>query len=181
MIPSIRDLDLSINSHFKKTVKFHPNAKYLVTGSSDRTSRLWDVQKGTCVRVFTGHTGSIKTVAVSPNGRLMASAGEDKSIMLWDLGSGKRIKKFTGHTGFIYSLNFSADNGVLVSGGADSTVRVWDVNTDATTASATYMDTDMPEPKKLRLEDDRKRKGVHERYAYISIKAFKLLNLFFLI
>lgn len=111
----------------------------------------------------------------------MASAGEDKSIMLWDLGSGKRIKKFTGHTGFIYSLNFSADNGVLVSGGADSTVRVWDVNTDATTASATYMDTDMPEPKKLRLEDDRKRKGVHERYAYISIKAFKLLNLFFLI
>lgn len=151
------------------TVKFHPNAKYLVTGSSDRTSRLWDVQKGACVRVFTGHTGSIKTVAVSPNGHLMASAGEDKSIMLWDLGSGKRIKKFTGHTGFVYSLNFSADNGVLVSGGADNTVRVWDVNTDATTATATYMDTDMSEPKRLKLEDDRKRKAVHESPEQLAV------------
>lgn len=29
------------------------------------------------MRVFTGHTGSVKTVAVSPNGRLMASAGKE--------------------------------------------------------------------------------------------------------
>jgi transcription initiation factor TFIID subunit 5 len=134
----------------------------LVTGSSDRTSRLWDVQTGACVRVFAGHSGSIKTVAVSPNGRLMASAGEDKSIMLWDLGSGKRIKKMTGHTGFIYSLSFSADNNVLVSGGADSTVRVWDVNTDQTSATSTYMD-DINAPKRFKIDEDRKRKSVLER------------------
>ncbi|KAG2234825.1 hypothetical protein INT48_006742 [Thamnidium elegans] len=153
------------------TVKFHPNSKYLVTGSSDRTSRLWDVQTGACVRVFTGHTGSIKTVAVSPNGRIMASAGEDKSIILWDLGSGKRIKKMTGHTGFIYSLSFSADNNVLVSGGADSTVRVWDVNTNETSAtSTTFMDTeDINEPKRFRLEQDRKRKSVLESREQLAV------------
>lgn len=148
----------------------------MVTGSSDRTSRLWDVQKGTCVRVFTGHTGAIKTVAVSPNGRLMASAGDDRSIMLWDLGSGKRIKKMTGHTGLIYSLDFSADNNVLVSGGADSTVRVWDINNDTTEPSSTnYMDTAASEQengaKRFKFDDSdennsRKRtskKAVHER------------------
>lgn len=116
--------------------------------------------------MFTGHTGSIKTVAVSPNGRLMASAGEDRSIMLWDIASGKRIKKLTGHTGFIYSLSFSADSGVLVSGGADSTVCVWDVNTENTSAVASYMDTDTNDAKRARLDDDKKRKAVHERLVY---------------
>ena len=112
-----------------QTIKFHPNSKYVATGSSDRTCRLWDIHNGNCVRVFTGHTGAVKAVAISPNGKLMASAGEDKSILLWDLKSGKKIKKMTGHTGFNYSIQFSADSNILVSGGSDCTVRVWDVNT----------------------------------------------------
>lgn len=85
------------------------------------------MQRGTCVRVFTGHTGPIHTVAVSPNGRLMASGGEDQSIIIWDLGSGKKLKSMTGHTGFIYTVSFNSDSTVLVSGGADGTVRAWDV------------------------------------------------------
>ncbi|ORY00702.1 WD40 repeat-like protein [Basidiobolus meristosporus CBS 931.73] len=108
-------------------VKFHPNSKYLVTGSSDKTSRLWDVQRGTCVRVFTGHLGTVYALAVSPDGRTMASAGDDKSIVLWDLGSGRKIKKMTGHQGTIHSLSFSSEGSVLVSGSSDWTVRVWDV------------------------------------------------------
>jgi transcription initiation factor TFIID subunit 5 len=117
------------------------------------------------VRIFTGHTGTVKTVAMSPNGRMMATAGEDRSIMLWDLGTGKRIKKMTGHTGFIYTLSFSQDNTLLVSGSADCTVRVWDVNTDA--ESSLWMDIDTREAKRAKLhddeDDDKKRKGVTER------------------
>ena len=111
-------------------MRFHPNSKYVVTGSSDKTARLWDVQRGTCVRVFTGHTGSVNTVAVSPNGRLMASAGEDKSIIIWDLGTGKKLKAMTGHTGFIYTVGFNSESTILVSGSADGTARVWDVIKD---------------------------------------------------
>lgn len=35
--------------------RFHPNSNYIVTGSSDRTIRLWDVLTGNCVRILTGH------------------------------------------------------------------------------------------------------------------------------
>lgn len=108
-------------------VKFHPNSVYLATGSSDWTCRLWDVQKGTPVRVYIGHQGAITSVAMSPDGRYLASAGEDLAINLWDLGSGRRVKKMTGHTASIYSLSFSNESSLLVSGGADWTVRCWDV------------------------------------------------------
>ena len=116
---------LSLLGH--QSVRFHPNSLYLGTASSDWTARLWDVQRGTCVRVFIGHQDIVSTLAFSPDGRYLASAGEDLSINLWDLGSGKRIKKMTGHTASIYSLAFSAESTVLVSGAADWTVRCWDV------------------------------------------------------
>lgn len=36
---------------------------------------MWDVQKGNCVRLFTGHTRGVISLAVSSNGRLLASGG----------------------------------------------------------------------------------------------------------
>jgi transcription initiation factor TFIID subunit 5 len=117
-------------------VKFHPNSLYLATGSSDRTCRLWDVQKGTCVRVFAGHSGAVSTVAISPDGRYLASAGEDTNVNLWDLGTSRLIKSMQGHTGKVHSLSFGAESSVLVSGSADCTVRVWDVLTARTTPTS---------------------------------------------
>jgi transcription initiation factor TFIID subunit 5 len=108
-------------------VKFHPNSKYVVTGSSDKSVRMWDIQGGRCFRLFSGHTGGISCISVSEDGRLMASAGEDKSIMLWDLASGKLLKKMLGHKSAVYSLDFSKEGSILVSGSADGTVRLWDV------------------------------------------------------
>jgi transcription initiation factor TFIID subunit 5 len=108
-------------------VKFHPNTMYLATGSSDNSCRLWDVQRGACLRLFLGHTDAVTTMAISPDGKMMASAGLDCSIYLWDLGSARPIKKMLGHTGPVESLSFSAESSVLVSGGLDCTVRTWDV------------------------------------------------------
>jgi transcription initiation factor TFIID subunit 5 len=61
---------------FMQCLQFHPNSLYIATGSSDRTARLWDVQRGSCVRVFIGHQGSISSMAISPDGRYLASAGK---------------------------------------------------------------------------------------------------------
>lgn len=141
-----------ISLTYPQCVRFHPNSLYLATGSSDWTARLWDVQRGTCVRVFIGHQGTLSTLAVSPDGRYLASAGEDLAINLWDLGSGKRIKKMTGHTASVYSLAFSAESSMLVSGGADWTVRCWDVKSAG--GQARLRENGMDEGSGLRVEED---------------------------
>lgn len=62
---------------FSQCVKFHPNSLYLATGSADRTCRLWDIQRGACVRLFVGHhDNAVSSLAISPDGRYLASAGE---------------------------------------------------------------------------------------------------------
>lgn len=55
-------------------VRFHPNANYVVTGSMDKTVRVWDVQTGNCVRLLAGHSGNVTCVAVSPSGRQVCLA-----------------------------------------------------------------------------------------------------------
>lgn len=138
-------------------MRFHPNSLYLATGSSDWTARLWDVQRGTCVRVFIGHQGTLSTLAISPDGRYLASAAEDLAINLWDLGSGRRIKKMTGHTASIYSLAFSAESSLLISGGADWTVRCWDVKSAENQGKSRPNGTEEPSP--LRGEESNETYG----------------------
>jgi len=105
---------------------FHPNGSYIFT-AGDKTVRMWDIVKGTAVRMFTGHVGGITAVECSPDGKTLASADDQGTIILWDLFHGTLIKRMRGHgKGGIWSLSWSVESTVLVSGGADMTVRVWD-------------------------------------------------------
>lgn len=92
---------------------------------------MWEVVRGTCVRIFTGHTGNITALACSPNGQTIASADDRGEICAWGIATGRLIKRMRGHgRGGIWSLDWSIESSVLVSGGADGTVRVWDMRSD---------------------------------------------------
>src|SRR5262245_33896127 len=97
--------------------------------SRDNTCRLWDIQTGNCVRVFSDHSRPVLSVAISNSGKLLASAGEDQVVKLWDLSAGKSIGSLQGHTSSVVSLAFSREDSLLCSGGLDNTVRVWSMGT----------------------------------------------------
>ena len=68
---------------------FSPDGTMLVSGSYDRTIKLWDMQTGGVVRTFQGHTEQISSVSISQNCTIIASGSGDNTIRLWDIQTGE--------------------------------------------------------------------------------------------
>jgi WD40 repeat protein len=69
---------------YVKSVAFSPNGRFALSGSLDKTLRLWDLKTGECLRTLTGHTGGVSSVAISPEGRFALSGSWDKTLRLWE-------------------------------------------------------------------------------------------------
>lgn len=112
------------------SVCFSSDGLYTLSGSEDRTVRLWEVESGKELKQFVGHTREVKSVCFSPNGDYALSAGGDKTILLWEVESGRELKRFVGHTAPVNSVCFSPDSRYVLSGSEDHTVRLWEIDWD---------------------------------------------------
>jgi len=52
-------------------VAFSPDGKQVVSGSDDRTVRLWDAATGALLQTLKGHADLVRSVAFSPDGKLL--------------------------------------------------------------------------------------------------------------
>ena len=118
---TITELEKTLKGHTDNVRSLTMHDGKLVSGSSDKTIRVWDIEKGK-VKVLKGHTGLVTTL-LTRKGKL-ASGSDDKTIRVWDIEKGK-VKVLKGHTNWVRS--FTTHNGKLVSGGDDYTIRVWDI------------------------------------------------------
>ncbi len=110
------------------TVAISPDGKKIVSGSDDKTLRIWDLNSQKLLRTLTGHTDWVYALALSADGQTIVSGSKDKTIKLWQL-SGQQIRTLTGHTSYINSVAISPDSTKLVSGSYDKTVKVWNLRT----------------------------------------------------
>jgi polycomb protein EED len=86
-----RSLFLTLSGHGDEItdLQFSPTNEWLLLSASyDESIRLWNLQRGTNVAVFTGHDGhrrQVLSVAWHFSGKEFASCGMDNTIKLWNV------------------------------------------------------------------------------------------------
>jgi WD40 repeat protein len=107
------------------SIAFDTTGRHAVSGSMDKTVRLWDVASGAARQVLKGHLAGVTSVALALDGRHILSGSMDKTIRWWDAATGTEVQRFEGHTDVVTSVALSSDGRLALSGSADRTVRLW--------------------------------------------------------
>jgi WD40 repeat protein len=107
------------------SVAFSPDGRTIISGSGDRTIKLWDLASGNLLKIFKGHAHSVESVAFSPDGETFASGSLDHTVGLWDISKNRRIRTFK-HSDIVLSVMFSPDGNSVVSIGYDKVIKIWD-------------------------------------------------------
>lgn len=115
-----------------KAVAFTPDGKYLLTGSRDKSIKLWDVTSGRELRSYLGHSATINDIDVSDDGKHFVSSSADMTAILWEISTGKLIKRFKGHKDMMTSVDLSKNGKLLVTAGHDWKAILWDVSSGDT-------------------------------------------------
>lgn len=103
------------------------DCQFLVSGSADKTVKLWDTAKGRLIKTFAGHTSSITAVAISPDFQWLVSSSNDRTVKIWDIVTGKERQNLEGHAEGVNGVAFSPDAGWIASAGDDNTIRLWPI------------------------------------------------------
>jgi WD40 repeat protein len=122
------------DSGWQVSLAYSPNGKYIISSTGGKTIKMWDVEKGECVKTLEASAGSVSCLAYSPDGKYIVSGSNqpysekpDNNIRIWDAESGKCILTLEGHTKGVRSVAFSPDGKHVVSGSNDNTIKIWEI------------------------------------------------------
>jgi guanine nucleotide-binding protein subunit beta-2-like 1 protein len=73
-----------VHNHFVSSLALNSDCTKLISGSWDKTIRLWDIATCKSDSIFKGHTKDVLSVGFSHDERLIFSGGMDNSLKYWN-------------------------------------------------------------------------------------------------
>lgn len=99
---------------------------FLMSGSRDKTIKVWDVNVGTCLFTLIGHDNWVRGVCWHPGGKYIISVSDDKTLRVWDITNKRCYKTIEAHSHFCTSIDFHYKAPFVVTGSVDQSVKVWE-------------------------------------------------------
>ncbi|MGD0617732.1 MAG: caspase family protein [Bryobacteraceae bacterium] len=136
--PPMLRIETGMHTAMIKQISVDAAERFLVTGSDDKTVRVWELATGRLLQTIrppagTGNEGKVDAVAISPDGKTIAAGGwtgcdweKSCSIYLFDRESGVLRRRVVGLASSIQHLAYSPDGRLLFAGlGGENGVRLY--------------------------------------------------------
>lgn len=107
---------------------FSPDGRFLITASSDKTTRVWDLHEGRIIASL-AHPGRVNSARFSPDGRYIVTACEDKIARVWEVSTSKLFQQFKLHEGEVRYASFDPKSQLVVTASQDRTARIFEIAT----------------------------------------------------
>jgi WD40 repeat protein len=115
----------------------------IVSGSKDKTIKIWDLATGKLLHTLTGHSDEVNSIAISSDGKTIVSGSRDKTIKIWDITTGKLLHTLTGDSNEVVLVAISLNNKTIFSVSVDrlfrdKIIKICDLDTGQLQRTTTY-------------------------------------------
>lgn len=114
------------------SVAWDSEGRRLLTGSQDKTARLWEWPSAKELRAMKESAEAVTRVGFAPDGKTLYTAGYDRVLRRIDASSGQVQKVFSGHGDAVLAFALSPDGKGLVSSGPEPRLRWWNPDSGET-------------------------------------------------
>jgi hypothetical protein len=80
-----------------QSIAVTPDGQRIITGSQDRTVRVWDAVTGRQLLVLQGHTRPVRSVAVTPDGQQIITGSADGTVKIWEAATPEQVARWKEH------------------------------------------------------------------------------------